>query len=86
MLAEMTLLVEDADEDVAYNGTRYQYMAAVGGNDLYEGLQQAAQLFVDYSIGKYNQVADLHTVRWVLEVGMDCGLLGACRVLDALGV
>nr|ACF39778.1 PAS domain sensory protein FXL1 [Chlamydomonas reinhardtii] len=68
MLAEMTLLVEDADEDVAYNGTRYQYMAAVGGNDLYEGLQQAAQLFVDYSIGKYNQVADLHTILLIVTI------------------
>ncbi|KAG2497251.1 hypothetical protein HYH03_004835 [Edaphochlamys debaryana] len=62
MLAEMTLLSEDDDADVAYNGTRYMFMASVGGNDLYEGLQQAAQLFVDYSIGRYDQVTFLHTI------------------------
>ncbi|KAG2443202.1 hypothetical protein HYH02_009279 [Chlamydomonas schloesseri] len=68
MLAEMTLLSEDADQDVAYNGTRYMFMASVGGNDLYEGLQQAAQLFVDYSIGRYNQVADLHTILLIVTI------------------
>ncbi|KAG2443480.1 hypothetical protein HXX76_001833 [Chlamydomonas incerta] len=68
MLAEMNLLAEDDDKDVAYNGTRYMYMAAVGGNDLYEGLQQAAQLFVDYSIGRYNQVANLHTILLIVTV------------------
>ncbi|GIL75466.1 hypothetical protein Vretifemale_5250, partial [Volvox reticuliferus] len=65
MLAEMNLLVADADEDIVtrgYNGTRYMYMYKVGGNDLYEGLQQAAQLFVDYSISRYDQVGTLHTI------------------------
>ncbi|KAG2497227.1 hypothetical protein HYH03_004816 [Edaphochlamys debaryana] len=66
MLAEMTLLSEDDDADVAYNGTRYMFMASVGGNDLYEGLQQAAQLFVDYSIGRYNEVTFLHTILLVV--------------------
>ena len=37
-------------------------MYHVGARDLYEGLQQAAQLFVDYSISRYNQVVDIHTV------------------------
>ena len=57
----------------SYNGTRYMFMVAVGANDLYEGLQQAAQLFVDYSIGRYNQVADMHTVRWAAVVGVGVG-------------
>lgn len=42
---------------------RYTFMAAVAGADLYEGLQQGAQLFVDWSISRYNQVANLQTVR-----------------------
>ncbi|GLC73343.1 hypothetical protein PLESTF_001365300 [Pleodorina starrii] len=62
MLAEMNLLAADADEDVAYYGTRYSYMYKVGANDLYEGLQQAAQLFVDYSNSRYDQVGRLHTI------------------------
>ncbi len=37
-------------------------MYNVGTFDLYEGLQQAAQLFVDYSISRYNRVITLHTV------------------------
>lgn len=37
-------------------------MYNVGTFDLYEGLQQAAQLFVDYSISRYNKVITLHTV------------------------
>ncbi|PNW74156.1 hypothetical protein CHLRE_13g587550v5 [Chlamydomonas reinhardtii] len=68
MISEMTLLSQDADEDVRYNGTRYMFMVAVGANDLYEGLQQAAQLFVDYSIGRYNQVADMHTFLLIASV------------------
>lgn len=59
---EMNLLVQDSDEDAVYNGTRYTFMSHVGANDLYEGLQQAAQLFVDYSISRYDSVAQLHTV------------------------
>lgn len=38
-------------------------MVNVGANDLYEGLQQAAELFVGYSIARYDNVALLHTVR-----------------------
>ena len=63
MISEMNLLADDDDRDVAYNGTRYTWMFNVGGRDLYEGLQQAAQLFQDYSISRYNQVTNLHTVR-----------------------
>ncbi len=37
-------------------------MAMVGANDLYEGLQQAAELFVNYSISRYEDVSMLHTV------------------------
>ncbi|KAG2486667.1 hypothetical protein HYH03_014722 [Edaphochlamys debaryana] len=68
MVAEMRLLTLDADEDVAYNSTRYNFMATVGGNDLYEGLQQAAQLFVDYSISRYDIVTNMHTILLICAV------------------
>ncbi|KAG2493141.1 hypothetical protein HYH03_008565 [Edaphochlamys debaryana] len=70
MISEMRLLSLDADQDVAYNGTRYTFMATVGGNDLYEGLQQASQLFVDYSIARYDQVTQLHTILLIIACGM----------------
>ncbi len=63
LLSEMTLMSLDADEDVAYNSTRETFMYWVGTKDLYEGLQAGAQLFVDYSIARYDQVTLLHTVR-----------------------
>lgn len=51
----------------------YVYMYKVGGNDLYEGLQQAAQLFVDYSNSRYDEVGTLHTVGgWVGLGGWGC--------------
>ncbi|EFJ46271.1 hypothetical protein VOLCADRAFT_93382 [Volvox carteri f. nagariensis] len=68
MIMEMELLISDADEDVAYNGTRWTFMYNVGTFDLYEGLQQAAQLFVDYSISKYNSVTTLHTILLVATI------------------
>ncbi|GLI61938.1 hypothetical protein VaNZ11_004468 [Volvox africanus] len=73
MLAEMNLLVADADEDIVthgYNGTRYIYMYKVGANDLYEGLQQAAQLFVDFSISRYGQVGTLHTILLAVTIAL----------------
>eukprot|EP00198_Chlamydomonas_reinhardtii_P005487 XP_001694823.1 predicted protein [Chlamydomonas reinhardtii] len=75
MLAEMRLLSEDADADVAYTSTRYLYMYHVGARDLYEGLQQAAQLFVDYSISRYNQVVDIHTILLI------CTIVGICAYM-----
>ncbi|GLI60701.1 hypothetical protein VaNZ11_002794 [Volvox africanus] len=68
MLSEMNLLALDTDSDAVYNSSRYKFMAAVGANDLYEGLQQAAQLFVDYSIARYNDVSMLHTVLLIVSV------------------
>ncbi|GFR45040.1 hypothetical protein Agub_g6410 [Astrephomene gubernaculifera] len=62
MISEMELLVTDPDQDAVYNGSRWDYMYNVGTFDLYEGLQQAAELFVDYSISRYNQVTRLHSV------------------------
>ncbi|KXZ45821.1 hypothetical protein GPECTOR_50g615 [Gonium pectorale] len=56
VIAEMTLLYLDDDRDAKYNNTRYDYLQAVGGRDCYEGLQTAAQLFVDYSIRQYRQI------------------------------
>ncbi|KXZ46278.1 hypothetical protein GPECTOR_45g148 [Gonium pectorale] len=68
ILAEMSLLAEDADADVAYNGTRYTTMYMVGTKDLYEGLQSSAQLFVDFSIDRYSQIKLLHTVLLVITI------------------
>ncbi|KAG2486663.1 hypothetical protein HYH03_014719 [Edaphochlamys debaryana] len=65
-ITELRLLYLDADEDVAYDNPRYSYIAAVAGQDLYEGLQQAAQLFVDYSITRYDDVTRLHTILLVI--------------------
>eukprot|EP00198_Chlamydomonas_reinhardtii_P012000 XP_001701337.1 predicted protein [Chlamydomonas reinhardtii] len=73
MISEMRLLTQDDDVDVAYNGTRYTFMAAVAGADLYEGLQQGAQLFVDWSISRYNQVANLQTILLLVSIGLVCG-------------
>ncbi|KAG2443479.1 hypothetical protein HXX76_001832 [Chlamydomonas incerta] len=75
MMSEMNLLADDDDRDVAYNGTRYSWMFNVGGRDLYEGLQQAAQLFVDYSIGRYNQVTNLHTILLIVAITLVCCFL-----------
>ncbi|GIL74348.1 hypothetical protein Vretifemale_4277, partial [Volvox reticuliferus] len=68
MITEMELLISDEDQDVKYNGTRWTYMYQVGTFDLYEGLQQAAQLFVDYSISRYNQVTTLHTILLIATI------------------
>ncbi|KAG2486668.1 hypothetical protein HYH03_014723 [Edaphochlamys debaryana] len=68
MISEMRLLSLDADEDVSYDSPRYTFMATVGGNDLYEGLQQAAQLFVDYSIARYDVVTNMHTILLICAV------------------
>lgn len=62
MITEMELLLSDSDEDVRYNGTRWTYMYNVGTFDLYEGLQQSAELFVSFSINRYNRVTQIHTV------------------------
>ncbi|PNW76743.1 hypothetical protein CHLRE_11g469500v5 [Chlamydomonas reinhardtii] len=64
MITEMELLLSDSDEDVRYNGTRWTYMYNVGTFDLYEGLQQSAELFVSFSINRYNRVTQIHT--WLL--------------------
>ncbi|KAG2494774.1 hypothetical protein HYH03_007018 [Edaphochlamys debaryana] len=69
-IMEIRLLYLDADEDVSYDNARYGYMAVVAGNDLYEGLQQAAQLFIDYSISRYDEVTELHTILLVVACGL----------------
>ncbi|KXZ48850.1 hypothetical protein GPECTOR_25g435 [Gonium pectorale] len=76
MITEMRLLTLDADEDVAYNNTRYTFMAAVAGNDLYEGLQQGTQLFVDFCISRYNQVTQIHQALLIASVFLVLGFLG----------
>eukprot|EP00198_Chlamydomonas_reinhardtii_P011685 XP_001701022.1 predicted protein [Chlamydomonas reinhardtii] len=75
MISEMHLLTQDSDQDVAYNGSRYLYMSSVGGYDLYEGLQQAAELFVKYSEGRYNDVATLHAILLVVCIVLVVGYL-----------
>ncbi|KAG2450421.1 hypothetical protein HYH02_004923 [Chlamydomonas schloesseri] len=75
MISEMQLLTQDADQDVAYNGSRYLFMSSVGGHDLYEGLQQAAELFVRYSESRYNEVATLHSVLLVVCIVLVLGYL-----------
>jgi len=62
LISEMNLLVEDSYVDLNYLSTRYDYMFTVGARDLYEGLQDAAKLFVDYSINRYNNVLLIHTI------------------------
>ncbi|KAG2487340.1 hypothetical protein HYH03_014056 [Edaphochlamys debaryana] len=75
VITEMRLLTLDADVDVAYNNSRYMFMALVGANDVYEGLEQGAQLFVDYSISRYDQVTQLHTILLVISVGLVLGFV-----------
>ncbi|KAG2441028.1 hypothetical protein HXX76_003881 [Chlamydomonas incerta] len=75
MIAEMHLLTQDADQDVAYNGSRYMFMSSVGGHDLYEGLQQAAELFVRYSESRYNEVATLHAILLIVCIVLVVGYL-----------
>ncbi|KAG2497903.1 hypothetical protein HYH03_004168 [Edaphochlamys debaryana] len=60
MLTEMTLLSQDDDKDVRFDGSRYNFMFYVGGQDLYEGLQQAADLFVSFSLSRYHAVTRMH--------------------------
>ncbi|GLC38781.1 hypothetical protein PLESTM_000775200 [Pleodorina starrii] len=70
MVYEMRLLSLDDDKDVVYNSSRYAFTSIVGANDLYEGLQQTAQLFVDYSINHFNQVISMHTILLVISIGL----------------
>ncbi|KAG2423294.1 hypothetical protein HXX76_015443 [Chlamydomonas incerta] len=62
VITEMTLLSLDDDRDAVYNKSRYDYIHMVGGRDCLEGLQDAAQLFVDHSIAAYDEVQKLHTI------------------------
>ncbi|EFJ45816.1 hypothetical protein VOLCADRAFT_93924 [Volvox carteri f. nagariensis] len=64
VVSELELLVADDDADAVYNGTRYM----VGTKDLYEGLQSSAQLFVDFMIGRYQNVKLLHTLLLVATI------------------
>ena len=40
----------------------------VGAQDLYEGLQQSAQLYVDFTIAKYDQIKMLHIILLVITI------------------
>ncbi|GIL67639.1 hypothetical protein Vafri_20979 [Volvox africanus] len=77
VIQEMQLLSLDEDRDAKYNGTRYDYIHLVGGRDCYEGLQTAAQLFIDYSIRRYNEVTQLHTIL----LGTTCGIFALYTLL-----
>ncbi|GIL69029.1 hypothetical protein Vretifemale_13, partial [Volvox reticuliferus] len=68
IISEMQLLAADDDNDATYNGTRYTTMYMVGTKDLYEGLQSSAQLFVDFSIARYNSIKLLQTILLVVTI------------------
>ncbi|GLI62827.1 hypothetical protein VaNZ11_005578, partial [Volvox africanus] len=68
IISEMELLAADDDADATYNGTRYTTMYMVGTKDLYEGLQSSAQLFVDFSISRYNSIKLLQTILLVVTI------------------
>eukprot|EP00198_Chlamydomonas_reinhardtii_P012874 XP_001702211.1 predicted protein [Chlamydomonas reinhardtii] len=68
IISEMQLLTADDDDVIAYNGTRYTIMYRVGVKDLYEGLQSSAQLYVDYSIDRYNSIKLLHTILLIITI------------------
>ncbi|KAG2484238.1 hypothetical protein HYH03_016973 [Edaphochlamys debaryana] len=68
VIQELRLLTLDADVDVRYNASRYDYIHMVGGRDCLEGLQTAAQIFVNYSITKYEEVRQLHMILLAVTV------------------
>ncbi|EFJ45814.1 hypothetical protein VOLCADRAFT_93917 [Volvox carteri f. nagariensis] len=68
IISEMTLLASDDDLDTVYNSTRYNTMYMIGTKDLYEGLQSSAQLFVDFSISRYNSIKVLQTILLAITV------------------
>lgn len=47
------MLLADNDSSINYLSSRIDYMAVVGDVDLYQGLQSAAQVFVDYSMKRW---------------------------------
>jgi len=61
-ITEMSLLASDDNADITYLSQRYDYMYLVGIQDLYQGLQTSAELFVKYAIKRYDAVSLLHTV------------------------
>ncbi|GFR51586.1 hypothetical protein Agub_g14007 [Astrephomene gubernaculifera] len=68
IISEMGLLVQDADADAVYNGTRYTTMYMVGMKDLYEGLQSSAQLFMDYMLSRYNLIKTMHSILLIVSI------------------
>mmetsp|Transcript_19977 Transcript_19977/g.43523 ORF Transcript_19977/g.43523 Transcript_19977/m.43523 type:complete len:1516 (-) Transcript_19977:1907-6454(-) len=62
IISEMSLLALDNVTDVVYTSPRYLVMYSVGIGDLYEGLQTAAKMFVNYSIKRYDEVALIQTI------------------------
>ena len=62
IISEMRLLTMDAFPALVYTNPHYNAMFHIGTYDLYNGLQTAAQLFVDYSIQSYQQVNTLQII------------------------
>ena len=60
-------LVADTPKDVVYTSKRYNALLQIGSRDLYEGLQDAAQIFSDYCVSRYDSILSLHTVSTTLE-------------------
>lgn len=46
----------------------YQYVTYVAANDMYDGLKTAAELFVNYTISRFEQVKQLHIILLVVTL------------------
>lgn len=53
----------------------YQYVTAVGANDMYDGLTTAAGMFVDYTIARLEEVKMLHIILLVVSLVLILGFV-----------
>eukprot|EP00775_Hariotina_reticulata_P001355 gene1355-1696_t len=72
-LEEMTTFANLPDHLAYPNSTSYEFLAAVASYDLYDGLNEATTLFVDYTISKFVAVKQLHII--MLVITLVAGLL-----------
>eukprot|EP00883_Tetradesmus_obliquus_P002715 jgi/Sobl393_1/12921/SZX78204.1 len=59
---QMTVFAALSNDLAFPNHTSYQYVTAVGAMDMYDGLQTAAGLFVDFTISRFEEVKQLHII------------------------
>eukprot|EP00775_Hariotina_reticulata_P003515 gene3515-3785_t len=72
-LEEMTTF-SNLPDNLAYpNATSYEFLAAVASYDLYDGMNEATTLFVDYTISKFEAVKQLQII--ILVITLIAGLL-----------